>query len=102
MSRSDITPTTNDQLLDNVFRIGEWPDYFPGVQFPRNAKLLDQYFRQTTPDTGPNEIEIGAKAVSALFGKIGEGILLTHSDSGSRGWVTAIKRRWGVWSLCAG
>ena len=44
-----LTPrTNNDQFLFNIFRIGEWPNYFPNVQFPRDAKSLDQYFRQTT------------------------------------------------------
>ena len=88
-----LTPTPFDQFWFTLFRVGVWPNYFAGVQFPRDAKSLDQYLRQITPDTGPNEIEIGARAVSALFDKIGEGVLITHSDSGSRGWVTAMKNR---------
>lgn len=86
-----LTPNAQDQFLFNIFRLGEWPNFFPNVSFPRDPESLNQYYRQTTPDTGPNEIEIGAKATSVLFDEIGEAVLLTHSDSGSRGWVTAIK-----------
>ena len=88
-----IEPAPRDQFLFNLFRIGQWPNYFPNVQFARDAESLNQYFRQVTSDTGPNDREVQANAVSALFDKIGDAVLLTHSDSGSRGWITAMKNR---------
>src|SRR5258708_2007972 len=45
------------------------------------------------PNTGPCDGEVITAAVSALFNKIGPGILVTHSQSGGPGWVTAIKNR---------
>src|SRR5438445_4797830 len=48
-----ITPTPGEQATFSVFRLGIWPNFFPGVQFPRNTTSLDQYWRQQTPDTGP-------------------------------------------------
>jgi len=36
---------------------------------------------------------VNAAAVSALFDKIGPGILVTHSQSGGLGWRTAMKNR---------
>ncbi len=85
----------------NVFRLGVWlppapPEFFPNVQFPRTQEALDQYWRQQTPNTGPEDISpeirnLQAGTVAALFGKIGPGILLTHSNSGQYGWVTAMK-----------
>ncbi len=86
-----ITPTPDEQAWFDTFRIGIWPDYFPGVQFDKNPETLNQYFRQMTPNTGAFDVEVITDAVSELFNKIGEGILVTHSQSGGPGWITAIK-----------
>jgi hypothetical protein len=88
-----ITPTTNDQAWFNVFRIGVWPDYFPGVQFSRDPETLNQYFRQMTPNTGPFDMGVVSDSVSALVDRIGPAILVTHSQGGGPGWLTAIKNR---------
>jgi hypothetical protein len=86
-----LKPTPDEQFWFGQFRVGVWPDYFDGVQFPRDADSLDQYFRAMTPNTGPFDIAVISDAVSALFDKTGPGILFTHSQSGGPGWVTAIK-----------
>jgi len=93
MAEATITPTPNDQFWFNVFRVGVWPDYFPGVQFSKDPEALNQYFRQMTPDIGPIDININVEAVSALFDEIGSGILVTHSHSGGMGWLTAVKNQ---------
>lgn len=85
-----ITPVPDEQKWFNTFRIGIWPDYFSGVQFDKDPETLEQYFRQMTPDTGPIDIDVNSDAVSALFDKIGKGILVTHSHSGGMGWQTVI------------
>src|SRR5512137_1413616 len=86
-----LAPVADEQKWFNFFRIGIWPNFFPGVQFSHDPEALNQYFRQMTPDTGPIDIEVNSDAVSALFNKIGPGILVTHSHSGGMGWRTAIK-----------
>lgn len=86
-----ITPRPDEQFWFGQFRVGVWPDYFEGVQFPRDAASLDQYFRAMTPDTGPIDADLNASAVSALFDRIGPGILFTHSHSGGMGWSAAMK-----------
>jgi hypothetical protein len=86
-----IAPTPDDQTWFDIFRIGMWPNYFEGVQFPRGDDALNQYFRAMTPNTGPFDIEVISDAVSALFNKIGPGVLVTHSQGGGPGWRTAIK-----------
>lgn len=86
-----LTPVADEQKWFDTFRLGIWPNYFPGVQFSRNPETLNQYFRQMTPDTGPIDIEVNSDAVAALFEKIGPGILVTHSHSGGMGWRTVIK-----------
>jgi hypothetical protein len=88
-----ITPVPDEQSWFNIFRVGIWPNYFPGVQFSRDPEALNQYFRQMTPNTGPFDVHVTSDAVAALFNKIGPGILVTHSQSGGPGWLTAIKSR---------
>jgi hypothetical protein len=85
-----ITPTPDEQFWFNVFRIGVWPDYFPGVQFAKDEETLNQYFRQMTPNIGGFDAGVITNATSKLFDKIGEGILVTHSHSGGFGWSTAM------------
>lgn len=87
----EIDPIPDEQKWFDIFRVGIWPEYFPGVQFPKDSASLQQYFRQMTPDTGPIDIEVNSDAVAALFDKIGQGILVTHSHSGGMGWKTVMK-----------
>lgn len=86
-----ITPKPDEQFWFGQFRVGVWPDYFSGVQFSRDPEVLNQYFRSMTPDTGPFVIDVMSDAVSALFSRIGPGILFTHSHSGGLGWSAAMK-----------
>ena len=86
-----ITPTPDEQNWFGTFRLGVWPNFFPGVQFSRDPEALDQYFRQITPDTGPLDPAVTTDAVVALFKRIGPGILVTHSHSGGMGWRAATK-----------
>ncbi|HYK01025.1 MAG TPA: alpha/beta fold hydrolase, partial [Thermoanaerobaculia bacterium] len=84
-------PARDEQTFFNIFRLGTWPNFYPGVQFSRDPAALDQYFRQMTPNTGPFDMEVNSDAVAALFRKIGPGTLVTHSQGGGPGWLTAIK-----------
>lgn len=86
-----VSATPDEQRWFNTFRVGVWPEYFPGVQFSRSKEALEQYFRSMTPDTGPIDVKVTSDAVSALFDKIGPGILVTHSHSGGMGWLAAMK-----------
>jgi pimeloyl-ACP methyl ester carboxylesterase len=86
-----LSPNPDEQFWFNMFRVGAWPDFYPGVQFSKDTEALNQYFRQMTPDTGPIDINVNSDAVAALFEKIGPGILVTHSHSGGMGWDTVIK-----------
>jgi hypothetical protein len=88
-----ISATPDDQTWFNIFRVGIWPNPFPGVQFSRDPEALNQYFRSMTPDTGPIDVEVNSRAVAALFDKIGPAILVTHSHSGGMGWLTAARSR---------
>lgn len=85
-----ITPTPDNQLWFNMFRVGNWPNFFSGVQFPRDKESLNQYFRRMTPDTGPYNSGVVSDSLTELFNKVGPGILVTHSRGGGPGWITSI------------
>ncbi len=82
---------TGEQGIFIRFRIGIWPNYFPGVQFPSDSASLDQWWRQQTPDTAATSNDVATNAIAALFSKIGPAVLVTHSASGVLGWITATK-----------
>ena len=86
-----LTPTPEDQFWFDAFRVGKWPDYFAGVQFSRDPAVLDQFFRQITPDTGPFDLQVVSDAMAALFDKVGPAVLVSHSQGGGVGWFTAMK-----------
>ncbi|KFC18221.1 alpha/beta hydrolase [Epilithonimonas lactis] len=90
---STIEPTPDEQNWFNVFRVGMWPKYYEGVQFAKDSATLNQYFRSMTPNIGTIDIKVNVDAASALFKKIGAGVLVTHSHSGGMGWLTAIKNQ---------
>ncbi|MBM3103714.1 alpha/beta fold hydrolase [Pseudomonas sp. V1] len=91
MVETTIKPVPDEQLWFNQFRIGLWPNYFNGVQFAQDAQTREQFFRAMTPNTGPFDMGVVSDGVSALFDKVGPGILFTHSQGGGPGWLTAIK-----------
>jgi hypothetical protein len=88
---ASVEPTPYDQLFFDQFRFGQWPDFFPGVQVDQAPETLDQFFRSVTPNTGPYDAGVLSDGVSALVDRIGPAVLVTHSQAGGPGWLTAIK-----------
>lgn len=88
---AQITATPDDQTWFTQFRIGLYPKFNEGVQFPKDSTSLDQFYRMMTPNTGNMDEAMIVNAMSAVFDKTGDGILFTHSAGGSPGWKTAIK-----------
>ena len=87
-----LPPLTQDQFFFNLYRLGEWPDFFHGVQFPQDEESLNQYYRQMVPgDMQTENPNRDATVIAELFDKIGEAVLITHSASGGRGWLTRLK-----------
>ena len=86
-----IQATPDDQCWFENFRMGVWPAFYEGSQFPQSPEALDQFFRQITPNTGAYDEQLIATDLAALMDKIGGGILVTHSQGGGPGWHTAIK-----------
>ena len=97
---TSYTPAPNrDQSSLTSWRIGTWlpgepaPDYYPGVQFPvDDPDAMDEFYRIQYPEfNAPENEQVETDALSVLLGEIGSSVLLTHSSTGIRGWVTAIK-----------
>jgi pimeloyl-ACP methyl ester carboxylesterase len=87
---AEISATPDDQIWYTQFRIGLWPEYNEGVQFPRDEASLGQFFRMMTPDTGRVDSAVTVEAMSAIFDRAGDGIFFTHSAGGFAGWETAM------------
>lgn len=88
---AQISAVADDQTWFTQFRIGLYPDFNVGVQFPKDEKSLDNFFRMMTPNTGNVDEETIVNAMSAVFDRSGDGILFTHSAGGAPGWKIAIK-----------
>ncbi len=92
---STVADTTgvapNDQFWFENFRMGMYPNLFENSQFPSDSDSLNQFFRQITPNTGAYDLGVISSAMSALFDRIGDGVLITHSQGGGAGWQTALK-----------
>ncbi len=86
-----INATPDEQGWFGTFRVGIWPDYFPGVQFSKDPEALNQYFRQMTPNIGLYDPEVNSDSFAALFNKIGPAVFVTHSQGGGLGWLTVLK-----------
>ncbi len=86
-----IAATPDDQTWFTQFRIGLYPNFNEGVQFPKDSVSMDKFFRMMTPNTGTVDETTIVNAMSAVFDKSGDGILFTHSAGGVPGWKTAFK-----------
>ncbi len=80
-----VNATPDEQQWFDTFRIGIWPEYFPGVQFSKDPEALNQYFRQMTPNVGPYDPEVNSDAFAALFDNIGPAVFVTHSQGADSG-----------------
>jgi pimeloyl-ACP methyl ester carboxylesterase len=88
----DLTAAVGVQWGWTRWRIGPaFPQIFPVQQFPTDQASLDQFFQALVPNVSDNATVI-TDALVALLDKIGPAILVTHSQSGLFGWLTAIRR----------
>lgn len=86
-----VEPVFDEQMWYTKWRIGIYPGYFEGVQFPRDRESLDQFFRQITPNTGPMDFDVETDAVAALFDKLGGAVMVAHSRGVMQTWKTIPK-----------
>ena len=82
-----ISANPDEAMWFEIWRMGHWPDFFDGVQFPTDEESINQFFRCMTPDTGAYNDELSAKTTAQVFERSGHGILVTHSRGGLPGFL---------------
>lgn len=87
----ELKAQPQDQLWFDNFRIGQYPNIYDNVAFPRDAESERQFFHQMTPDTSAFDVEVVTKAMEAVIDRTGASVLITHSAGGGPGWLTAIR-----------
>ena len=102
-----ISTACSDQTWYTQFRIGTYLNnaftYNTNSQFPRGDDVLDQFFRQMTPDTGMDSVNgdqninntLVAQSVAAVIDKVYkmtdyDSILVTHSQGGLPVWLVPL------------
>ncbi len=91
VSGEPVTPMFYDRTMFTLFRLGRWPDFYPDTKFPQTSESLENFYRQGTPNTGPLDFNIIADAMASVLEKTGPAILVTHSQGGGAGWLTALR-----------
>ena len=86
-----VKPVADEMFWFDIWRIGVWPDYNKGVQFPTDSVSLSQFFREMTPDLSDHRQDV--TAIDALTERIGKNILVTHSAGGFPGWMAAMQNQ---------
>jgi hypothetical protein len=88
----------NDQASFTTWRLGLWlpgtaePQFYPGVQFPRTREALNEFLRIQYPEfNAPENEQIETDALAQLLNELGPAVMLTHSSTGIRGWITGTK-----------
>ncbi|HEY5623916.1 MAG TPA: alpha/beta fold hydrolase [Gammaproteobacteria bacterium] len=89
----------SNQTSFTSWRYGTWlpgetePTFYPGVQFPTDdLQALNSFFRIQTPEFNGEENEtVETDALATLLDEMGPAIVITHSSTGIRGWITALK-----------
>ena len=88
----------NDQASFTTWRLGLWlpgtvePQFYPGVQFPRTREALNEFLRIQYPEfNAPENEQVETDALARLLDELGPSVILTHSSTGIRGWITGTK-----------
>lgn len=88
---AEIKATPDDQFWFAQFRIGTYPNFNQDVAFPQDEQSLNQFFRQMTPNTGAFDAKVISDSLDQLFNRIGNGVLVTHSQGGIVGWLVGMQ-----------
>lgn len=62
-----VKPLADEMFWFDIWRIGIWPEYNKGVQFPSDSAYLSQFFREMTPDISDHKQDV--PAINALTEK---------------------------------
>ncbi|MDO5531604.1 alpha/beta fold hydrolase [Sutterella sp.] len=85
-----IAGKSDEAFFFGQFRMGMWPKFNEGSQFPQDAESINQFFRQMTPNTAPYDEMVNARAMTEVLKRSGRAVLVTHSQGGGIGWQTGM------------
>lgn len=86
-----VTPTAGDQGSFIQFRLGIWPNLYPGSKFPPGPYALDQFRRWGVQSVGPGDATLTLNDLLAITKRVGPTILFTHSASSLSGYQAAMQ-----------
>lgn len=86
---ASVTPVADEMFWFDIWRLGVWPRFNEGVQFPQDSASLSQFFRELTPDISDHTRDI--PAINAVVDRVGVSVLVTHSAGGLPGWIVAMQ-----------
>lgn len=86
-----ISTAPEEGFFFGQFRMGLWPKFNNRSAFPQNAKSLDQFFRQMTPNTAPYDAKVNANALSSVFEKTGDAVFVRHSQGCGIDWLISMQ-----------
>ena len=84
----NIKPVADEEFWFDIWRMGLWPKWNDGIQFPKDSLSVSNFFRQMVPDLSNHQLDV--TALDSVASKIGNHILVTHSAGGFPGWMSAI------------
>lgn len=84
-----VSAKPDDLVWFTQFRLGLWPDFQEGTQFPVRDENIDQFFRMMTVSVGDFDLQMVNDAMVAALEKSGPAVLVTHSQGGIPGWFIA-------------
>lgn len=87
-SEVTVKPVADEEFWFDIWRMGLWPEWNKGIQFPKDSLSVSNFFRQMVPDLSNHQLDVAA--LDAMAEKIGNHILVTHSAGGFPGWIAAI------------
>lgn len=88
-SEVTVSPVADEEFWFDIWRMGLWPEWNKGSQFPKDSLSVSNFFRQMVPDLSNHQLDVGA--LDAMASKIADHILVTHSAGGLPGWMAAMR-----------
>ncbi len=88
---TEVKPLADEMFWFDIWRMGIYPKWNEGVQFPKDSASVSQFFREMTPDLSDHRQDV--PAINALAYKVGPCVLVTHSAGGFPGWMAAIQNK---------
>lgn len=84
-----VKPVADEMFWFDIWRMGIWPEWNEGIQFPRDSVSLSNFFRQMVPDLSDHRQDVSA--LDDMARKIGDHVLVTHSAGGFPGWLAVMR-----------